>query len=62
MTTMFAHLTLQTFGYLAITDKDQPAMRCATSPSHTFFAPDWDSLVHYAENYQLCECGGHWLF
>jgi hypothetical protein len=62
MTNLFAILTLQTYGYLAITDEDQPAMRCATLLSDTYYAPDWDSLLHYAENYELCECGGHWLF
>jgi hypothetical protein len=62
MTKFLAHATkIQSFGYFAIAG-DEPAMMCASSPSETYAAPDWDSLVHYAENYQLCECGSHWLF
>lgn len=63
MTFTLAHAaTVQHSGYLAIIDEGQPAMQCATLLSDIYSAPDWDSLVYYAENYQLCECGGHWLF
>ena len=51
--------TVQHFGYLAIIDEDQPTMQCATSPADFFSAPDWGSLAHYAEHYDLCGCGWH---
>ena len=59
MTNFLAQATkIQSFGYFAIAG-DEPAMMCATSPLETYAAPDWDSLAHYAANYDLCECGWH---
>jgi hypothetical protein len=62
MTNFLAQATqIQSFGYFAIAG-EEPAMMCASWPCETYTAPNWDSLVHYAENYQLCECGNHWVF
>jgi hypothetical protein len=59
MTNFLAQATkIQSFGYFAIAG-DEPSMVCATSPLETYAAPDWDSLAHYAANYDLCECGWH---
>ena len=59
MTNFLAQATkIQSFGYFAIAG-DEPAMMCATSPLETYAAPDWDSLAHYAANYDLCGCGWH---
>ena len=35
------------------------AMRCATEPSDTYTSETWESLSHYALNFELCACGAH---
>jgi hypothetical protein len=61
MTMTYAQATtaLATAGFVALANLDDAAAICAHDPLEIWAAPDWASLVHYATNYQLCECGGH---
>jgi|AntAceMinimDraft_1070359.scaffolds.fasta_scaffold07555_6 hypothetical protein len=49
---------LHTAGYTAM-GHASPTLMCLTTPLEMIGAPDWDSLVYYAINYQLCDCGWH---
>jgi hypothetical protein len=46
-------------GFIALVNLDEAAAVCAHDPLEIYAAPDWASLVFYASNYELCECGGH---
>ena len=45
-------------GYEPI-DGAPPAMICAFTFGDTYAAPDWPSLVFYAQHYVLCPCPNH---
>ena len=50
--------SLRSLGF-SIVDADTPAVRCYFNEDDIYSAPDWDSLVSHATNYQLCACGVH---
>lgn len=45
--------------FSVIEDQAAPTISCMIEQRETYSAPDWDSLVFYATNYQLCGCGYH---
>jgi len=57
--TLAAYAAVQLAGYQVVLEDSEPAIRCASEPLEFFSAPDWDSLAHYAMNYELCPCGRH---
>jgi hypothetical protein len=49
-------------GFFPIIDGEMPEMMCSFNAVQTYASSDWETLAFYAENYQLCDCGGHWTF
>ena len=54
MTITLAHSDALTTAGFAIIENEGPAIKCAINPLETWSAPDWDSLVFYATEYELC--------
>jgi hypothetical protein len=52
-------MALSTCGYNVIEGEPIPTIACAHEVTGFLSAPDWDSLLFYAQNYALCECPWH---
>ena len=52
-------MSLSAAGFAVVEGEPMPTIECVHARFELYTAPDWGSLVVYANNYQLCGCPWH---